>query len=127
MHWYPANIFVYDTNDQAMFVLLGVAGRELTRKHASEMVDKYFEKISLSASPVSQTSVTDVRHSTFESLRLGRSCQSIIAGRLRFWDSLNFKKDSEFMSHVVGQIRSVQGSDLTKETTRVIIRLLIDP
>uniref|UniRef100_A0A0D3BL79 Uncharacterized protein n=1 Tax=Brassica oleracea var. oleracea TaxID=109376 RepID=A0A0D3BL79_BRAOL len=27
---------------------------------------------------------------------------------------------------VVGQIRSVQGSDLSKETTRVIIRLLID-
>ncbi|KAF3517640.1 hypothetical protein DY000_02062009 [Brassica cretica] len=30
-------------------------------------------------------------------------------------------------AHVVGQIRSVQGSDLTKETTRVVIRLLIDP
>uniref|UniRef100_A0A0D3APS6 DUF223 domain-containing protein n=1 Tax=Brassica oleracea var. oleracea TaxID=109376 RepID=A0A0D3APS6_BRAOL len=28
---------------------------------------------------------------------------------------------------VVGQIRSVQGSNLTKETTRVVIRLLIDP
>ncbi|KAH0901876.1 hypothetical protein HID58_041379, partial [Brassica napus] len=79
-------------------------------------------------------------------------------------DSLNFKKDSEFMGitvlfldekmwlgksvlsraltlpkkqleslsvssliHVVGQIRSVQGSNLTKETTRVLIRLLIDP
>ncbi|KAH0888892.1 LOW QUALITY PROTEIN: hypothetical protein HID58_051321 [Brassica napus] len=28
---------------------------------------------------------------------------------------------------VVGQIRSVQGSDLTTETTRVVIRLLIDP
>ncbi|KAL0729992.1 hypothetical protein Bca4012_026085 [Brassica carinata] len=72
--------------------------------------------MSPSASPVSQTSVTGVRHSTFESLRLGRSSQSIIAGLLRFWDSLNFKKDNEFI-----------GSDLTKETTRVIIRLLIDP
>nr|VDD30422.1 unnamed protein product [Brassica oleracea] len=29
--------------------------------------------------------------------------------------------------NVVGQICSVQGSDLTKETTRVVIRLLIDP
>ncbi|KAF2581814.1 hypothetical protein F2Q68_00003250 [Brassica cretica] len=131
---------------------------------------------------------TGVRHSTFESLRLGCSSQSIASGFLRFWDSLNFKKDREFaeitvlfpdekinsMIHgftpveranhykpslkgdsivkvdhfevarlfdnlqviantnlelpdVVGQIRSVQGSDLTKETTRVVIRLLIDP
>ncbi|KAH0867196.1 LOW QUALITY PROTEIN: hypothetical protein HID58_074218, partial [Brassica napus] len=47
------------------------------------------------------------------------------------------KKNSEFMGimvlfldekvNVVGQIRSVQSSDLTKETTRVVIRLLIDP
>ncbi|KAH0873225.1 hypothetical protein HID58_070587 [Brassica napus] len=29
--------------------------------------------------------------------------------------------------NVVEQIRSVQGSDLTKETTRVLICLLIDP
>nr|VDD21493.1 unnamed protein product [Brassica oleracea] len=29
--------------------------------------------------------------------------------------------------HVVGEIRSVQGSDLSKETTRVVICLLIDP
>ncbi|KAL0794568.1 hypothetical protein Bca101_065945 [Brassica carinata] len=54
--------------------------------------------MSPTASPVSQTSVTGVRHSTFESLRLGRSSQSIVAGLLRFWDSLNFKKNSEFMA-----------------------------
>ncbi|KAH0878964.1 LOW QUALITY PROTEIN: hypothetical protein HID58_066358, partial [Brassica napus] len=82
-----------------------------------------------------QTGVQGVRHSTFESLRLGRSEYSLKPPR--FWDSLNFKKDSEFMEitvlfldekvNVVGQIRSVQGSDLTKETTRVVIRLLIDP
>ncbi|KAF3558716.1 hypothetical protein F2Q69_00015870 [Brassica cretica] len=53
--------------------------------------------MSLSTSPVSQTGVTGVRHSTFESLRLGRSSQSIVAGLLRFWNSLNFKKDNEFM------------------------------
>ncbi|KAH0857774.1 hypothetical protein HID58_086035, partial [Brassica napus] len=29
--------------------------------------------------------------------------------------------------NVVEKIRSVQGSDLTKETTRVLIRLFIDP
>ncbi|CAN6823275.1 unnamed protein product [Brassica oleracea] len=40
---------------------------------------------------------TGVRHSTFESLRLGRSSQSIDFGFLRFWDSLNFKKDREFV------------------------------
>ncbi|KAL0788246.1 hypothetical protein Bca101_004492 [Brassica carinata] len=39
---------------------------------------------------------TGVRHSTFESLRLGCSSQSIASGFLRFWDSLNFKKDREF-------------------------------
>ncbi|KAH0858175.1 hypothetical protein HID58_086436, partial [Brassica napus] len=55
----------------------------------------------------------------------------------RFWDSLNFKNDREFVEitvffldekvNVVGQIRSIQGSGLTKETTRVVIHLLIDP
>ncbi|KAF3603263.1 hypothetical protein F2Q69_00034592 [Brassica cretica] len=53
--------------------------------------------MSLSASPVLQTGVPGVRHSTFESLCLGRSSQSIASGLLRFWDSLNFKRDSEFM------------------------------
>uniref|UniRef100_A0A0D3D7X8 Replication protein A 70 kDa DNA-binding subunit B/D first OB fold domain-containing protein n=1 Tax=Brassica oleracea var. oleracea TaxID=109376 RepID=A0A0D3D7X8_BRAOL len=42
-----------------------------------------------------------VRHSTFESLRLGRSSQSIVFGFLRFWDSLNFKKDKEFVGITV--------------------------
>ncbi|KAH0858661.1 hypothetical protein HID58_086922, partial [Brassica napus] len=55
----------------------------------------------------------------------------------RFWDSLNFKKNREFVRitvlffdekvNVVEKIHSVQGSGLTKETTRVVIRLLIDP
>ncbi|KAL0681291.1 hypothetical protein Bca4012_048138 [Brassica carinata] len=31
------------------------------------------------------------------------------------------------LSYVVGQICYVQSSDFTKETTRVVIRLLIDP
>ncbi|KAH0922761.1 hypothetical protein HID58_022779, partial [Brassica napus] len=68
--------------------------------------------------------------------------QSIATGLLRFWDSLNFKEDTAFMritvifldeklifklANVVGQIRYVQGYDLTKETARVAIRLLIDP
>uniref|UniRef100_A0A0D3A6W0 Uncharacterized protein n=1 Tax=Brassica oleracea var. oleracea TaxID=109376 RepID=A0A0D3A6W0_BRAOL len=43
----------------------------------------------------------NVRHSTFESLRLGLSSQSIASGFLRFWDSLNFKKDREFVGITV--------------------------
>ncbi|KAH0897847.1 hypothetical protein HID58_047415, partial [Brassica napus] len=77
-----------------------------------------------------------VRHSTFESLHLGRSSQSIASGFLCFWHSLNFKKHKEFVGitvlfldekiNVVGKICSVQDSDLTKEKIRVVIRLLID-
>ncbi|WZZ79180.1 hypothetical protein YC2023_099752 [Brassica napus] len=50
--------------------------------------------------------VSGVRHSTFEYLRLGHSSQSIASGLLI---NLPF-----------------QGSDLINETTRVVIRLLID-
>ncbi|KAL0669216.1 hypothetical protein Bca4012_031920 [Brassica carinata] len=53
--------------------------------------------MSLSVSPVPQTGVPGVCHSTFESLCLGRSSQSIAAGLLRFWDSLNFKKDNSMI------------------------------
>ncbi|KAF2609723.1 hypothetical protein F2Q70_00009247 [Brassica cretica] len=42
-----------------------------------------------------------VRHSTFESLRLGRSSHSIAFGFLRLWDSLNFKKDMKFVGITV--------------------------
>uniref|UniRef100_A0A0D3EBP1 DUF223 domain-containing protein n=1 Tax=Brassica oleracea var. oleracea TaxID=109376 RepID=A0A0D3EBP1_BRAOL len=55
-------------------------------------------KTFLSASPVPQTGVC---HSTFESLRLGRSSQSIVSGFLRFWDSLNLKIDREFVGITV--------------------------
>ncbi|XP_033136282.1 uncharacterized protein LOC117128293 [Brassica rapa] len=40
---YLAKIYVYDKSDEAVFVLLGDAGRELTGKHASELVSNYFE------------------------------------------------------------------------------------
>uniref|UniRef100_A0A0D3BG32 Replication protein A 70 kDa DNA-binding subunit B/D first OB fold domain-containing protein n=1 Tax=Brassica oleracea var. oleracea TaxID=109376 RepID=A0A0D3BG32_BRAOL len=55
----------------------------------------------LSGSPVPQTGVPDIHHSTFESLRLGQSSQSIAVGLIRFWDSLNFKKDTEFLGIMV--------------------------
>ncbi|WZY77255.1 hypothetical protein YC2023_023639 [Brassica napus] len=57
--------------------------------------------MSLSASPVFQTGVADLRHSTFESLCLGRSSQNIASDFFRFWDSLNFKKYSELMGITV--------------------------
>nr|VDD35031.1 unnamed protein product [Brassica oleracea] len=53
--------------------------------------------MSFAASPVPQTGVPGVCHSTFESLRLGCSSQSIASSLLRFWDSLNFKKDNSMI------------------------------
>ncbi|CAN7022401.1 unnamed protein product [Brassica rapa subsp. trilocularis] len=43
--WYCARLSVYDNSDQAVFVLLGDAGRALTGWHASELVSSYFEVI----------------------------------------------------------------------------------
>ncbi|CAN6938624.1 unnamed protein product [Brassica oleracea] len=40
---YLTKLSVYDNNDQARFVLLGDAGRELTGKTAAELVANYFE------------------------------------------------------------------------------------
>ncbi|CAN6999209.1 unnamed protein product, partial [Brassica oleracea var. botrytis] len=40
---YLTKLSVYDNNDHASFVLLGDAGRELTRMKASELVESYFE------------------------------------------------------------------------------------
>ncbi|KAF2601650.1 hypothetical protein F2Q70_00024757 [Brassica cretica] len=58
------------------------------------------ENVSLCLSSFSNR-CPDVRHSTSESLRLGRSSQSIAFGFLCFWDSLNFKKDKEFVGITV--------------------------
>ncbi|KAL0747194.1 hypothetical protein Bca101_029196 [Brassica carinata] len=41
--WYIARLSVYDNSDQAVFVLLGDAGRALTGKHESKLVSSYFE------------------------------------------------------------------------------------
>ncbi|CAN6818252.1 unnamed protein product [Brassica oleracea] len=40
---YLTKLSVYDNNDQAVFVILGEARRELTGKQASELVESYFE------------------------------------------------------------------------------------
>nr|VDD26556.1 unnamed protein product [Brassica oleracea] len=48
--------------------------------------------------------------------------------KIRLFDNLQVIANTNLeLPDVVGQIRSVQGSGLTKETTRVVIRLLIDP
>ena len=44
-HMYLTKLSVYDKNDHGFFVLLGDAGRELTGKPASELVERYFEVI----------------------------------------------------------------------------------
>ncbi|CAN6857057.1 unnamed protein product [Brassica oleracea] len=48
---YLAKISFYDNNDQAVFVLLGDAGTELTGKQAAELVDNYFEVCSHKLKP----------------------------------------------------------------------------
>ncbi|KAH0860140.1 hypothetical protein HID58_088401 [Brassica napus] len=40
---YHAEISVYDNGENATFVHLGDTGTELTRRHASELIDNYFE------------------------------------------------------------------------------------
>ena len=40
---YLSKISVYDNSEQAVIVLLGDAGRELTGKPTSELVRSYFE------------------------------------------------------------------------------------
>ncbi|KAL0786904.1 hypothetical protein Bca101_003150 [Brassica carinata] len=60
----------------------------------------FTENVSLCL-PSSSNRRPGVRHSTFESLRLGLNSQSIASGFLRFWDSLNFKKDREFVGITV--------------------------
>ncbi|WZZ59097.1 hypothetical protein YC2023_059204 [Brassica napus] len=65
------------------------------------IVSNKSELQSCAVSPLSSNRRPDVRHSTFESLRLGLSSQSIAYGFLRFWDSMNFKKDREFVGITV--------------------------
>lgn len=38
-----------------------------------------------------------IANSTFDSLRLGRSSQSVVGRPIRFWDSRNINKNEEFM------------------------------
>ncbi|KAF3535222.1 hypothetical protein F2Q69_00020249 [Brassica cretica] len=41
--WYLTKLSVYDHNDQAVFVVLGDAGEELTGKNAAELVERYYQ------------------------------------------------------------------------------------
>ncbi|KAH0908397.1 hypothetical protein HID58_031718, partial [Brassica napus] len=63
-----------------------------------------------------------VRHSTFESLRLGLSSQSIASGFLRLWDSLNFKKDREFVGITVLFLdENTNSSGMTYQQLKLVI------
>ncbi|KAL0740843.1 hypothetical protein Bca4012_082356 [Brassica carinata] len=54
-----------------------------------------FRDASAAVSAVS--AVAAVPHSTFNSLRLGRSAQSVVGRLIRFWDSKNINKNSELL------------------------------
>ncbi|KAH0874037.1 hypothetical protein HID58_071399, partial [Brassica napus] len=69
-----------------------------------------------------------VRHSTFESLRLGLSSQSIASGFLRFWDSLNFKKDREFVGITVLFLdEKANSSGMTYQQLKMVISQQLIP
>ncbi|KAH0893197.1 hypothetical protein HID58_055626 [Brassica napus] len=69
-----------------------------------------------------------VRHSTFESLRLGLSSQSIASGILRFWDSLNFKKDREFVGITVLFLdEKANSSGMTYQQLKLVISQQLIP
>ena len=42
---YLSKLSIYDHNDQAVFVVLGDAGEELTGKKAAELVERYYQVI----------------------------------------------------------------------------------
>lgn len=51
--------------------------------------------MSSSAAQITHAAVDE--YSTFASLRLGRTVQSIVARLIRFWNSRNVNKNGEFM------------------------------
>ncbi|KAL0733384.1 hypothetical protein Bca4012_009594 [Brassica carinata] len=48
-------------------------------------------------SPAAPAAIAAVPYSTFNSLRLGRTTQSVVGRLIRFWDSRNINKNGEFM------------------------------
>ncbi|KAH0853417.1 hypothetical protein HID58_093192 [Brassica napus] len=82
--------------------------------HSFHLTLPDFSLYRVARAPVANAAVA---YSTFESLRLGRAAQSVVARLIRFWDS-----------HVVGEIQSMQGSDLKNNaaTSRVVVRFLIE-
>ncbi|WZZ25223.1 hypothetical protein YC2023_008624 [Brassica napus] len=60
----------------------GRSEKEPTKSEKAARTKNTLRKISLSASPIPQIGILGVRHSTFESLRLGHSSQSIASNLL---------------------------------------------
>lgn len=44
-HRYLSKLSVYDRSEQAVFVILGAAGEELTGRKASELVESYYQVV----------------------------------------------------------------------------------
>ncbi|CDY55863.1 BnaCnng29450D [Brassica napus] len=49
---YMSKLSVYDHNEQAVFVVLGDAGEELTGKKAAELVERYFQNVLMYGRPM---------------------------------------------------------------------------
>ncbi|XP_048627592.1 uncharacterized protein LOC125596554 isoform X2 [Brassica napus] len=62
--------------------------------HSFHLTLPDFSLYRVARAPVANAAVA---YSTFESLRLGRAAQSVVARLIRFWDSRNINKNGEFM------------------------------
>ncbi|KAH0861926.1 hypothetical protein HID58_079137 [Brassica napus] len=63
-----------------------------------------------------------VAYSTFNSLRLGRSAQSVVGRLIRFWDTQNVNKNGDFMGITILLLDEQNNA----ATSRIVVRLLIE-
>ncbi|KAH0860157.1 hypothetical protein HID58_088418 [Brassica napus] len=104
--------------DQKMWLDKSVLSRALT------LPKKQLESVSVSSLILRQTGVPA---SVTQPSSLSVMAVVPLASSLLGFPELQERQGVCGNHDVVGQIRSVRGSDLIKETTRVVIRLLIDP
>ncbi|KAF3579511.1 hypothetical protein DY000_02028907 [Brassica cretica] len=69
-------------------------------------------------SPAAPAAIAVVPYSTFNSLRLGRSTQSIVGRLIRFWDSRNINKNGEFMGITILLLDELRAYLLRRGATR---------
>ncbi|KAH0926797.1 LOW QUALITY PROTEIN: hypothetical protein HID58_019053, partial [Brassica napus] len=87
----------------------------------------FLTSVAKMTSPAASAAFAVVPYSTFNSLHLGRSTQSIVGWLIRFWDSRNINKNGEFMGITILLLDEL-GFDLKNisATSRVVVRLLIE-